>query len=202
MVKKLVSLMFVLCCNFITAQVHCGSVSIVPNSSVNQIVVFDDTTKYIGGITINSVTKLRVKVEDKTIVDPLCSWNLKMFIENNSGAGTPIDEWEEITNYGNGAGKNPTIDLLQVRVRNSCSTSPADNTFRNFNDANDILDIITDMLPITNAGSCTLNVNGPGSYLTNYDEFNFDIDIRLRPGARFNPGIYNLNIRFRLEENI
>jgi len=184
------------------AQVHCGLVSIVPNSSVNQIVVFDDTTKYIGGITINSVTRIRVKVEDKTIADPLCSWNLKMFIENNSGAGTPIDEWEEITNYGNGAGRNPTIDLLQVRVRNSCSTSPSDNTFRNFNDANDILDIISDMLPITNAGSCTLNVNGPGSYLTNYDEFNFDIDIRLRPGARFNPGIYNLNIRFRLEENI
>jgi len=68
------------------AQVHCGLVSIVPNSSINQIVVFDDTTKYIGGITINSVTKIRVKVEDKTIVDPLCSWNLKMFIENNSGA--------------------------------------------------------------------------------------------------------------------
>ena len=194
--------MFALYCNCMIAQVHCGLVSIVPNSSVNQIVVFDDTTKYIGGITINSVTKIRVKVEDKTIVDPLCSWNLKMFIENNSGAGTPIDEWEEITNYGNGAGRNPTIDLLQVRVRNSCSTSPSDNTFRNFNDANDILDIISDMLPITNAGSCTLNVNGPGSYLTNYDEFNFDIDIRLRPGARFNPGIYNLNIRFRLEENI
>ena len=194
--------MFALYCNCMIAQVHCGLVSIVPNSSINQIVVFDDTTKYIGGITINSVTKIRVKVEDKTIVDPLCSWNLKMFIENNSGAGTPIDEWEEITNYGNGAGTNPTIDLLQVRIRNSCSTSPSDNTFRNFNDANDILDIISDMLPITNAGSCTLNVNGPGSYLTNYDEFNFDIDIRLRPGARFNPGIYNLNIRFRLEENI
>ena len=96
------------------AQVHCGLVSIVPNSSINQIVVFDDTTKYIGGITINSVTKIRVKVEDKTIVDPLCSWNLKMFIENNSGAGTPIDEWEEITNYGNGAGRNPTIDLRIV----------------------------------------------------------------------------------------
>jgi len=66
MVKKLVSLMFVLCCNCITAQIHCGSVSIVPNSSVNQIVVFDDFTKYNGGITINSVTRLRIKVEDKT----------------------------------------------------------------------------------------------------------------------------------------
>ena len=81
-----------MCYNITEGQVHCGSVSIIPNSSVNQIVVFDDFTKYNGGITINSVTRLRIKVEDKTIPDPLCSWNLKMYIENNSGAGTPIDQ--------------------------------------------------------------------------------------------------------------
>jgi|TARA_B110000240_G_C13333892_1_gene382487 hypothetical protein len=202
MVKKLVSLIFVLCCNYITAQIHCGSVSIIPNSSVNQIVVFDDFTKYNAGITINSVARLRIKVENKTIPDPLCSWNLKMYIENNSGAGTAINQWEEVTIYGNGSGRNPRIRFLEVRVRNICSTSPADNTFRRFQNTNDILDIISDMLPIISAGSCSQNVNGPGSYLTNYDEFNFDIDIRLRPGARFNPGIFNLNIRFRLEENI
>ena len=202
MVKKLVSLIFVLCCNYITAQIHCGSVSIVPNSSVNQIVVFDDFTKYNAGITINSVARLRIKVENKTIPDPLCSWNLKMYIENNSGAGTPINQWEEVTNYGNGNGRNPKIKFLEIRVRNICSTSPADNTFRRFQNTNDILDIISDMLPIIPAGSCSQNVNGAGSYLTNYDEFNFDIDIRLRPGVRFNPGIFNLNIRFRLEENI
>lgn len=202
MVKKLVSLIFVLCCNYITAQIHCGSVSIVPNSSVNQIVVFDDFTKYNAGITINSVARLRIKVENKTIPDPLCSWNLKMYIENNSGAGTPINQWEEVTNYGNGNGRNPKIKFLEIRVRNICSTSPADNTFRRFQNTNDILDIISDMLPIIPAGSCSQNVNGTGSYLTNYDEFNFDIDIRLRPGVRFNPGIFNLNIRFRLEENI
>ena len=200
MVKKVISLLFVLCCNNISAQNHCGLVSIVPNTSVNQIVVFDDFTKYRGGITINSVTRIRIIVEDKTIPDPLCSWNLKMFIENNSGAGTPLNEWEEVTNYGNGAGLNPTIDLLEVRVRNACATSLYDNIFRSFNDANEILDIINEIV-ITSAGSCTTNVNGPGSYLTNYDEFNFDIDIRLNPGVRFNPGIYNLNIRFRLEEN-
>lgn len=202
MVKKLVSLIFVLCCNYITAQIHCGSVSIVPNSSVNQIVVFDDFTKYNAGITINSVARLRIKVENKTIPDPLCSWNLKMYIENNSGAGTPINQWEEVTNYGNGNGRNPKIRFLEIRVRNICSTSPADNTFRRFQNTNDILDIISDMLPIIPAGICSQNVNGAGSYLTNYDEFNFDIDIRLRPGVRFNPGIFNLNIRFRLEENI
>ena len=202
MVKKVISLLFVLCCKNISAQNHCGLVSIVPNTSVNQIVVFDDFTKYRGGITINSVTRIRVIVEDKTIPDPLCSWNLKMFIENNSGAGTPLNEWEEVTNYGNGAGSNPTIDVLEVRVRNACATSPHDNIFRSFNDANEILEIIREEIGnIVSAGSCTTNVNGPGSYLTNYDEFNFDIDIRLNPGVRFKPGIYNLNIRFRLEEN-
>jgi len=195
-------LLLVMCYNITEGQVHCGSVSIVPNSSVNQIVVFDDFTKYNGGITINSVTRLRIKVEDKTIPDPLCSWNLKMYIENNSGAGTPIDQWEELTLYGNGDSNNPKINVLQFRVRNICSTSPADNTFRSFQDTNDILDIISDMLPITPAGSCSQNVNGPGSYLTNYDEFNFDIDIRINPEFNFNPGIFNLNIRFRLEENI
>ena len=91
---------------------------------------------------------------------------------------------------------------MAVRVRNACATSPHDNIFRSFNDANEILEIIREEIGnIVSAGSCTTNVNGPGSYLTNYDEFNFDIDIRLNPGVRFNPGIYNLNIRFRLEEN-
>ena len=77
------------------AQVHCGSVEIVPNSSINEVVVFDDFTRYNGGVTINSVTRLRITVEDQTVPDPLCSWNLRMFIENNSGAGTPVNEWEE-----------------------------------------------------------------------------------------------------------
>lgn len=184
------------------AQIHCGSVEIVPNSSINQVVIFDDFTKYNAGVTINSVTRIRVTVEDKTVVDPLCSWSLRMFIENNSGAGTPIDEWEELTTYGNGNAENPKINALQIRVRNACSTSSADNTFRSFNDTSDILDIIEQMLPITPAGSCTSGVNGPGSYLTNFDEFNFDIDIRINPGFQYNPGIFNLNIRFRLEENM
>jgi len=184
------------------SQVHCGSVAIVPSASVNQVVIFDDFTRYNGGVTINSVTRIRITVEDQTVPDPLCSWNLRMFIENNSGAGTPVDEWEELTTYGNGNAGNPEISALQIRVRNACSTSPSDNTFQSFSTTADVLDIIAQMLPVTPAGSCTQNVNGPGSYLTNYDEFTFDIDIRLNPGFQYNPGIFNLNIRFRLEENL
>ncbi len=57
------------------------------------------------------------------------------------------------------------------------------------------------MLPVTPAGSCTTNVNGSGDYLTNYSEYNFNIDIRLKPGFQLNPGIFQLNVKFTLTEN-
>ncbi len=86
-------------------------------------------------------------------------------------------------------------------MRNACATSPSNGTFRTFTTNTDILDIISDITTLTPAGSCTQNVNGPGSYLTNYDEYNFNIDIRVTPTFQYNPGIFKLNLRFRLEEN-
>ncbi|MCB9174925.1 MAG: hypothetical protein H6589_09975 [Flavobacteriales bacterium] len=183
------------------AQIHCGLVEITPNTTVNSLMTFDNFTSYNGGIVINSVARVRVKVEDKAIPDPLCSWSLTMIISNNPGAGTPAGEWEELNQYGSGLGTNPPITALEIRVRNSCSTSPIDGVFQTFTNDGDIIDIIAALLPITPAGSCALNVNGPGSYLTNYDEFNFDIDVRVKPNFTYNPGIYQLNIKFHLEEN-
>lgn len=185
----------------IHSQINCGSVNFVPNTTVDAFMTFDSFSKYQSGITLISVARLRVKVEDQIPANPNCSWKLRMFIENNSGAGTPITEWEEVTLYGNGNSNNPLLKNLEVRVRNNCNT-PVNNNFVSFNDTSDIIDIIEEMLPqvIINAGSCTKNVNSSGSYLSNYDEFNFDIDLRYKPGFKVNPGIFKLNIRFRLEE--
>ena len=183
------------------AQVHCGVVQIEPNTSVNAMMSFDDFTKYQGGYIINSVARIKVRVEDKTVIDPLCSWHLTMTIDNNSGAGTPVTEWEELNLYGSGLGQNPTIDALEIRVRNNCGTSPIDGMFQSFSSNLDIIDIIAPMLPVTPSGSCALNTNGAGNYLSNYDEFTFTIDLRVKPGFDFNPGIFQLNIKFRLEEN-
>lgn len=184
-----------------SSQIHCGLVELVPNTTVSQIVTFDSFTKYNGGININSVARVRVRVEDQAIPDPLCSWSLIMTIDNNAGVGTPVNQWEELVQYGGGLGNNPAIGLLEVRVRNACTTSPNDGVYQTFANNGDILNIIEPLLPRTNAGSCANNVNGPGSYLTNYDEFNFDIDIRVRPDFTLNPGVYALSVRFRLEEN-
>ena len=185
----------------LSSQIHCGTVDLVPNTSVNELATFDDFSYYQAGYNINSVARVRVQVTDQSPVDVACSWSLVMTIENNPGAGTPINEWEELALYGNGLNLNPTIDMLEVRVRNTCATSPIDGTFQSFNNNGDIIDIIAAMLPVTPSGSCSTNVNGPGNYLTNYSEYNFDIDIRLKPTLGINPGIFQLNIKFTLTEN-
>tara|TARA_R110002124_G_scaffold118499_5_gene275906 strand:- start:15125 stop:15766 length:642 start_codon:yes stop_codon:yes gene_type:complete len=187
------------------AQIHCGLVQLQSSATVAANFTFTDFSSYNSGITLLSVARLRVRVDNKSPVDLDCSWKLRMFIENNSGAGTLADKWEEITLYGNGNALKPSISDLEVRVNNNCGT-PLNTGFRSFTDVNDILNIIEEMVPqvIVPAGSCnangTKNVNGPGNYLTNYNEYSFDVDLRLKPGFKFNPGVYRLNIKFRLEE--
>lgn len=201
MQKLLCLAFFVFAFTATKAQIHCGTVDLVPNTTLNSLAIFDNFAYYQGGYTINGVAKIRVRVTDQAIPDPLCSWSLTMEIENNPGSGTPGPEWEELSTYGNGLGNNPTIDMLEIRVRNGCATSPIDGTFQSFSNNGDIIDIIAAMLPVTPAGSCTTNVNGPGDHLSNYNEFNFDIDIRIKPDFQVNPGIFQLNIKFHLEEN-
>lgn len=202
---------FILACSLLLvsnigfSQIHCGVVELQSTSSVDHYMTFTDFTKYQSGYTIMSAARLRVKVENKAVVDLDCSWKLRMFVENNSGAGTAPDKWEEVTLYGNGNADTPLISDLEIRVNNNCGT-PLETEFRSFTDINEVLNVIEEMVPqiIVPAGSCTAsgtkNVNGPGSYLTNYDEFSFDIDLRFKPGFKYNPGVYKLNIRFRLEE--
>lgn len=203
--KTLFTATFLLLSSVFYAQIHCGVVELQSSATIDANFTFTDFSKYNAGITLLSVARLRVKVENKTLIDLNCSWKLRMFIENNSGSGTLADKWEEITLYGNGNALKPSISDLEIRVNNNCGT-PLNTSFRSFTDVNDILNIIEEMVPqiIVPAGSCTAlgtkNVNGPGSYLTNYNEYSFDVDLRLKPGFKFNPGVYKLNIKFRLEE--
>ena len=187
--------------NELFAQIHCKDVQIFQNETVTRTLTFDGLSKYQSGITINRVATVRVMVTDLDTPDPDCSWSLTMIVNNNPGGGTSSTNWEKLLNYGGGSASDPTIDLLQVRVRNACATSPIDGVFQNFTNNGDIIDIIEPLIPVTPAGSCTQNVNGAGSYLTNYDEYNFDIDIRVIPGVTFNPGLYQLDLVFHLEQN-
>lgn len=184
------------------AQIHCGSVSFEPNDPVVSNLTFDSFTQYDAGITVNNVATLRLRIEDQTIPDPDCRWFLHMTIDNNPGGGTPADEWETLATYGGASAPKPSLDIFQIRIRNNCQTSPIDGIFQDFTNNGDLIDIISDLLPLTPAGSCASNVNGPGNYLTNYNEFTFSVDIRVRPGYAFSPGVYELNVRFHIEEQM
>jgi len=183
------------------AQLHCGNVELTPNTPVQALFSFDEFRDYQGGLILSNVATLRLNIEDLAIPDPDCSWSLSVLVDNNPSSGTPAAEWEELSPYGFGAGNNPTLDILEMRVRNNCQTSPLNGTFMNFTNHGDILDIIEAALPVTPAGSCTTNVNGVGSYLTNPGEYTFNLDLRITPGFVFDPGIYMITLRFNLEEN-
>lgn len=69
--KQLISLLvFVFSLHFAIGQIHCGLVEIVPNTTESTFLTFDDFSLYSGGITMNSVARIRVRVEDQAIVDP------------------------------------------------------------------------------------------------------------------------------------
>lgn len=201
---KLNSILFFLLLTYSSfSQVHCGRVELEDKEPTNQFFTFDTFSKYHAGLTFNNVARLKVIVEDKNVVDPLCQWFLNIQVENNSGSGTPVDEWEELSLYGNGNGDNPLIDILEIRIRNTCETSTINNTFVSFTDTTDVIDIISELLPKTpETANCDSDANFPGSYTTNYNEFHFIVDFRIKPGFDANPGIFQLNFTFHLEEKI
>ncbi|ANW95205.1 hypothetical protein AXE80_02410 [Wenyingzhuangia fucanilytica] len=186
------------------AQVHCGRVELVDKEPTNQFFTFDTFSKYNAGITFNNVARLKVIVENKVLLpDPLCQWFLNIQVDNNSAAGTPINQWEELTKYGAGNATNPLINILEIRVRNACETSPINNAFVSFTDRTDVIEIISELLPkTTETAGCDSNANFPGDYMTNYNEFNFIVDFRIKPGFSANPGMFQLNFTFHLQEKI
>jgi hypothetical protein len=160
---------------------------------------FTDIKKYINGITYSGATQLRLRIDE---INPgSCKWRLLMYIDNNNIL--PSYQWEVLNTYGN-SGDIPELNLIQVKVYNGCGTPVNSGTYQIFagNNQYDILDIIPTLPNINPAGTCDGSnpTNGAGSFLTNYNEYNFTIDYRIIPGFTHRPGTYQINIRFCLVE--
>lgn len=159
---------------------------------------FDEMSEYVRGITYSGATQLRLKIDE---INPgMCKWKLVMIIENNGYL--PNNEWESLVNYGS-SGTQPNLNLIEVSVWNGCGTALFNGVFRTFaNNINqDTLSIIPDLAIRNLPGPCDgTHINGPGSYLTNYNEFSFNIDYRITPGFTLRPGAYQIRIRFCLVE--
>ena len=181
------------------AQIDCTEVKFEPNTSVQQEFSFSSFSQYYNGILYHGVARIKVNVEDLTPITNNCRWRLTVRVDNNPAAGTPSNRWETMSSYSASANP-PEIDILEFRITNACATSPINGTYQNFNIDGDVISIIDDTGFLTAAGSCAPIVNGPGSYLTNYDEFVFNFDLKVKPGLAWDPGYYALQLVFVLEE--
>ena len=179
------------------SQIHCQTVDFVTDSPVSLNLPFTSFSDYASGVTIIGAATLKLSVTDKFPVDPDCRWRMVMQIENG-GTG---NDWETMVQFGSGAAPEPTLDILEVRISNNCATGIANGIFtKPFTTTLDIEDIIAASATTTTAGSCTLGVNGPGNYLENYGEYTFRVDVRVNPSYVFSPGIYQVNLKFHIEE--
>lgn len=188
-----------------SAQTHCGSVELILEEQGNTEFVFDNFASYEGGFPRKTIARIKIRVTDKTAPDILCSWNLRILLDND---GAPTDELEEFNLYGDGLGQNPLLNIFEIRAINDCMTSEDLSNFVPLTDVNDVLELIKPHIgtleasDVINAGSCTQNVNSTGDYISNYSEFTFKIELRIKPGMSYNPGTFGLTFNFRLEENI
>lgn len=180
------------------ADAIAGGSEFIMSTSGNVDFEFDDMRKFINGITKSGSTQLRLKVNE--LIAGSCKWKLMMYIDNNGHL--PNNEWEPLSVYGT-SGNNPELNLIQVKVYNGCGTPVSSGVYQVFsgNVQYDILDIIPPLAVRNMPAPCdgTL-VNGPGNYLTDYNEYSFTVDYRLTPGYALQSGAYQIKINFCLVE--
>lgn len=163
---------------------------------------------YSGGHLIISAIRLEIKVPECT---GNCKWSLRMVIDNYNGVAPPpipasaLTEWYPAVRYStNPLPVYPEISKLLFRVTNECQTPVNNGVWQNFVTDGDILDIIPNgiLIPVDGPPCVGLGnqINGPGSYLTAYDQFNFKIDLQIvvNAGDNYSPGLYKLDIKFEL----
>jgi hypothetical protein len=197
--KTLLVMLGLMLSKIVSAQ-FCDRVILTLSSQPNADFTFDTFGKYIGGITQNGITQLKVLVDNSLTSNPDCRWNLVIYVDNSSNPATPTDEWELMSQHTL-SGSTPKINQLQLRVRNRCNTSLTGNSFFNTNVLpGQPIAIISNTGITIPSGSCTTNVNGPGNYTTRYDEYTFDIDYRIIPGLSLKSGIYQLRLKYLLTE--
>ena len=203
--NKLKHILFAFICTSIgltvNAQIVCDNVEFIPNTSVEKTFTFDTFSKYLSGITYNAVTTIRVNVDEQAPPNPNCKWLLRMEVRNNPVSGSAANEWETKANYSpTSTTPIPTINILGVRVDNGCNTPNNAGIYQNFTNHADQIEIIQNTGVLITAGSCVTNVNGPGDFYSNYDEYTFKIDMEVDPGFNFRPGVYELELVFHIEE--
>ena len=186
-----------------TAGTSSSSISSVAGTNQNLTFDFDSFSKINGGITQYGSSIIKIKTFEAVVGS--CNWTLKMNVSSSAAAA----EWETLTNYGSSSGVIPPLNLIEFRVTNGCGTPLNNGAWQTFATLpitapqGTSLDIINNAVITASTVPCTVGsqVNGAGSYLTNYNAYTFTVDYRIiLAGFTYRPGLYVLKIEYCLSE--
>lgn len=117
------------------------------------------------------------------------------------GATTSVAGQWDVTSTYSPNGTLPTIDMVQVKLRNSSNTPLVAGFFS-------LQDILTPTYLIgTSANDAAVacpaaGTNTAGSYLTSPGCYLFHIDLKITPGFTYRPGLYTLRIDYIIIEDL
>jgi len=185
-----------------TAGTSSISISSVSGTNQNLNFDFDSFSKINAGIVQYGSSIIKIKTFEA--VAGSCNWTLKMNVSSAAAAA----EWETLTNYGSSSGVIPPLNLIEVRVTNGCGTPLNNGAWQTFAilpifaPQGTSLDIINNAAITNSLSICpTTQINGAGSYLTNYNAYTFTVDYRIiLAGFTYRPGRYTLKIEYCLSE--
>lgn len=168
-------------------SLHAQNVSFELKVSPSVNMVFNTIDKYQSGLVQYNFSQLNVEAD--------VSWDLYV------GARTSTqNKWDEEQRYSN-SGETPDVSILQLRVRNSSSTSQ-ENGFFSLQDINNPIYIIGSSAVDVVTPCGVVGSNASGSYTTEPNCFQFNLDLLIKPGLTYRPGLYKIEVVYTIIANL
>jgi hypothetical protein len=189
--KRISSSHLILYCILIFAPIFSAAqscdIALTTSPSVN--FTFNTIDEYLNGIVVPNVLELK-------LVTISTEWDLYI----GTTTITP-GSWNVSTHYSTVGISPPPVSLIEARVYNSNSTSQTGTGFF------PLTDIATPTYIIgTNANDPAVDCADPvpagtnkeGDYLTSPGCYKFKVDLKIKPGFNYRPGLYTLRVDFIL----
>lgn len=149
--------------------------------------VFNTIEKYQNGLVHQNFSQLNIDAD--------MTWDLYV-----GALSSEAGVWDEEHRYSD-SGTTPDVSLLQLQVRNANSTSQVSGFFP-IQDINNPVYIIGSSVLDASEPCGAIGSNSAGDYTTEPGCFQFNLDMLIKPGIGYRPGLYKLTVVYTLMENL
>ncbi|MDP4266310.1 MAG: hypothetical protein Q8880_02605 [Bacteroidota bacterium] len=162
---------------------------------------FSSINDYITGITrLNAMTLYVNSVADPSGLPGSFQGQWDLYVNANT---TVAGQWDDSGIYYSGSGNIPTVDILEVRVKNTDNTPKILNFFNLSSAPTYLIGSAANPDPAVACGP-NLNTNTAGSYKTLPQCYKFNVDFRIKPGLSNNIrlGYYKIAVEFTISSDL